>query len=61
MKECRIIIKKVYETKKSRTITEREIVLSKEALIALSMVISKSVFWDKVISLRDLHYALLED
>lgn len=61
MKECTIVVKKVYETKRSRTITEKEITLSVEALIDLSMLVSKRVFWDGESSLKDLFYALQED
>ena len=61
MKECTIIVKKVYETKKSRTVTEKTIELSKEALADLALLVSKRVYWDKELPLRDLLYALLEE
>ena len=61
MKECTIIVKKVYETKERRTVTEKTIELSKEALIDLALSVSKRVYWDKELPLRDLLYALIED
>ena len=61
MKECTIVVKKVYETKKSRTVTEKTVEISKEALEDLALLVSKRVYWDKELPLRDLLYALLED
>ena len=61
MKECTIIVKKVYETKERRTVTEKTIELSKEALADLALLVSKRVYWDKELPLRDLLYALLEE
>lgn len=43
MKECTIIVKKVYETKKTRTVTERTVTLSKEALEELSKLVLEHV------------------
>ena len=44
MKECIIIVKKVYETKKSKTITERTITLSDDALAELCTLVLEHVY-----------------
>lgn len=61
MKECTIIVKKVYETKKTRTTTERKVVISEEALISLSLLVSECVYCNGDKSLRELFNALWED
>lgn len=51
MKECTVIVKKVYETKRSRTVTERTVTLSKEALEELDRLILEyacSVEWSSL-------------
>lgn len=61
MKECTIIVKKVYETKKTRTITEKEVTLSEEALISLLLLVSECVYCNGDLSLRELFNALWDD
>lgn len=39
MKECTIIVKKVYETRRTRTVTERTVTLSEEALAELCTLV----------------------
>ena len=43
MKECTIVVKKVYETKMTKTVTERTVTLSKEALEELSTLVLEHV------------------
>lgn len=52
MKECVITVKKVYETKKSRTITERSVVLSEEALAELCVLVIEHAYgWEDTLLL----------
>lgn len=44
MKECTIIVKKVYETKRTRTVTERTVRLSENALAELCSIVSERVY-----------------
>lgn len=44
MKECKIIVKKVYETKKTRTTTERTVCLSESALAELCTLVLEHVY-----------------
>lgn len=43
MKKCTIVVTKIYETKKTRTMTERTITLSKDALSELCTIVLKHV------------------
>lgn len=61
MKECTIIVKKVYRAKKSRIITKHSVKLSEEALISLSLLVSECVYCNGDLSLRELFDALWED
>lgn len=58
MKECTIIVQKVYETKRSRTITGHSVKLSEEALAELCTLVSGYFFSFKNSSLRRLCEAL---
>lgn len=44
MKECTIIVKKVYETKRTRTVTERSVCLSENALAELCTIVLEHVY-----------------
>ena len=44
MKECVITVKKVYETKVSRTITERSVMLSEDALAELCTLVLEHAY-----------------
>lgn len=44
MKECTIIVKKVYETKRTRTVTERTVCLSENALAELCTLVLEHVY-----------------
>jgi len=60
MKECTIIVKKVYETKKSRTFTERSVNLSEEALFELCVLLCEHVYTEGETALSELCEALKE-
>lgn len=44
MKECTIVVKKVYETKRTRTVTERSVILSEDALAELCTLVIEHVY-----------------
>lgn len=44
MKECTIIVKKVYETRRTRTVTEHAVMLSEEALAELCTLVLEHVY-----------------
>lgn len=44
MKECIIVVKKVYETKRTRTVTERTVILSEDALAELCALVLDHVY-----------------
>lgn len=60
MKECTIIVKKVYENKKTRTVTEKTIILSEEALNRLCVYVSCYMNNTSEPSLRQLLNAIKE-
>ena len=43
MKECTIIVKKVYETRRTRTVTEYTVTLSEEALAELCTLVLEHI------------------
>lgn len=58
MKECTIIVKKVYETKKTRTVTERTVILSEDALTELCQLVCTQFYTGKETHLSLLYEAL---
>lgn len=60
MKECTIIVKKVYESKRTRTVTEQSVILSEEALTELYRLICEHVYSVDDSSLHPLFEALRE-
>lgn len=60
MKECTIIVKKVYETRKTRTVTEHTVMLSEEALAELCALVLEHVYSVDNSSLHPLCEALRE-
>lgn len=44
MKECTIVVKKVYETKKTRTVTERSVLLNEDSLAELCTLVLEHVY-----------------
>lgn len=44
MKECTIVVKKVYETKKTRTVTERSVLLNEDSLAELCSLVRVYVY-----------------
>ena len=60
MKECTIIVQKVYETKRSRTITGHSVKLSEEALAELCTLVLEHVYSVDNSSLHRLCEALRE-
>ena len=60
MIECTIVVKKVYETKRTRTVTERTVILSEEALAELCTLVCEHVYSVDDSSLHPLFEALRE-
>lgn len=60
MKECVITVKKVYETKRSKTVTEHSVMLSEEALAELCVLVLEHVYGCDESSLHPLYEALRE-
>lgn len=60
MKECTIVVKKVYETKKTRTVTERTVVLSETAFAELCVLVREEIYSNDKSSLHWLFEALRE-
>lgn len=60
MKECVITVKKVYETKRSRTVTERSVVLGEEELSELCVLVCEHVYSTEGTLLHPLFEALRE-
>lgn len=60
MKECTIVVKKVYETKKTRTVTERTVILSETALAELCVLVCEEIYSNEGSSLHLLFEALRE-
>lgn len=44
MKECTIVVKKVYETKKTKTVTERSVLLNEDSLAELCTLVIEHVY-----------------